>query len=45
VTYCDGLGQRREYGFTDDLEIARDWAIKIQANPCFSKAKVKDRLK
>lgn len=43
VTYKDGMGERRQYGFTDDIVQARSWVGKIAANPVFTKPHITDR--
>lgn len=43
VTYCDGPGTRRVYGFTEALDEARDWVRKVEAHPVFHSPKLRDR--
>lgn len=43
VSYVDGTGQRRDYGFTNDLEEAHGWVTKIRANPMWDAAKIRER--
>ena len=43
VTYRDGLGERHEFGFTDDVREARAWIGKIAANPTWRNPYLTDR--
>lgn len=43
VSYVDGTGQRRNFGFTDDLVEARKWAVKIKKNPMWGAARIQER--
>lgn len=43
VEYRDGLGAKRQYGFTDDLGEAERWLVKVDKNPVFSRGAILDR--
>ncbi len=43
VTYLDGVGERREFGFTNDHRLARTWVTRIDANPVWSEPVIVDR--
>lgn len=43
VTYCDGTGLRRVYGYSDDLGEARKFADRIRQNRSFGRVKIVDR--
>lgn len=43
VTYRDGLGTRRAFGFTDDPAKAQGWLRQIDRHPVFTSGKLVDR--
>lgn len=43
VTYHDGVGTKREYGFTDDQDQAMGWLSILRADTRWSRAAIKDR--
>ena len=43
VSYVDGTGQRRDYGFTDVLGVAQSWVLKIERNPLWGAPLIRDR--
>ena len=43
VSYVDGTGQRRDFGFTDSLDEARGWVKKIKEHPMWDAAKIRER--
>lgn len=43
VTYLDGLGKRRIYGFADDRDVAECYVDQIKRNPAWHGARIRDR--
>lgn len=43
VSYADGGGLRRPYGYTNSVDEAREWAKKIKENPAWDAVKIRDR--
>lgn len=43
VSYQDGIGERKDYGFTDSLEAAQGWVEQLGRRPSWSHVRIRDR--